>query len=106
VRKVLRDAAGFLYYVSVTGVTGVRPMVAEAVRPVIEHLRTSTQLPIGVGFGISTPDQAAAVSRFADAVVVGSAVMRVVDAHRGSSTLVQEVGAFIRRLKEAMRNGA
>jgi tryptophan synthase alpha chain len=102
VRKVLRHASGFIYYVSVTGVTGVRPMRADAVRPVIEQLRQSTALPIGVGFGISTPEQAAAVAAFADAAVVGSAIMRIVDAHPGRES-VTEVGAFIRRLKDAMR---
>jgi tryptophan synthase alpha chain len=102
VRKVLRHASGFIYYVSVTGVTGVRPMQAAAVRPVIEQLRRSTALPIGVGFGISTPEQAAAVAEFADAAVVGSAIMRIVDAHPGGAG-VAAVGAFIRQLKEAMR---
>jgi tryptophan synthase alpha chain len=103
VRKVLRRAGGFIYYVSVTGVTGVRPMLAESVRPVVERLRTSTTLPIGVGFGISTPEQAAEVATFADAAVVGSAIMRIVDSHRGQSS-VAEVGAFIRRLKDAVSN--
>jgi tryptophan synthase alpha chain len=102
VRKVLQHASGFLYYVSVTGVTGVRPMVAEAVRPAIERLRAITDLPIGVGFGISTPEQAAAVAAFADAAVVGSAIMRIVDAHRGSARLASEVAEFIRSLKDAM----
>jgi tryptophan synthase alpha chain len=102
VRKVLRHASGFIYYVSVTGVTGVRPMLADVVRPVIERLRQSTALPIGVGFGISTPEQAAAVAEFADAAVVGSAIMRIVDAHPGRAS-VMEVGAFIRQLKDAMR---
>jgi tryptophan synthase alpha chain len=101
VRKVLRRASGFVYYVSVTGVTGVRPMLADAVRPVIEQLRQSTVLPIGVGFGISTPEQAAAVAAFADAAVVGSAIMRIVDAHPGRDS-VAAVGAFIRQLKNAM----
>jgi tryptophan synthase alpha chain len=106
VRAVLRHAAGFVYYVSVTGVTGVRPMLAEAVHPAVQRLRQSTNLPIGVGFGIPTPEQAAAVAAFADAAVVGSAIMRVVDAHRNSGSVVAEVGAFIRRLKDAMRDGA
>jgi tryptophan synthase alpha chain len=105
VRKILKHAAGFVYYVSVTGVTGGRPMLAEVVRPAIERLRQSTELPIGVGFGITTPEQAAAVATFADAAVVGSAIMRVVDAHRGSPSLVPEVGAFLRQLKAAMRAG-
>jgi tryptophan synthase alpha chain len=102
VAKIVRRAAGFVYYVSVTGVTGVRPMVADTVRPAIERLRRVTRLPIGVGFGITTPEQAAAVAKFADAAVVGSAIMRIVDGHRSSSDAVAEAGAFIRRLKDAM----
>jgi tryptophan synthase alpha chain len=103
IRTVLKHARGFVYYVSVTGVTGVRPMMVDAVRPAVQRLRLATQLPIGVGFGISTPEQAAAVAEFADAAVVGSAIMRVVDAHRGAPTVVAEVGAFIRRLEDGMR---
>jgi tryptophan synthase alpha chain len=106
IRKVLRHAAGFVYYVSVTGVTGAKPMQADEVRPVIERLRGETKLPIGVGFGISTPEQAEAVARFADAAVVGSAIMRVVDAHRGRPGLVHEVGSFISSLKEGVRRSA
>lgn len=103
VRIVLRHAAGFIYYVSVTGVTGVRPMRAEEVCPVVERLRAQTPLPIGVGFGITTPEQAAAVAGCADAAIVGSAIMRTVDQHRGTPNLVSEVGRFIGRLKDGMR---
>jgi tryptophan synthase alpha chain len=103
VRAVLKHAGGFVYYVSVTGVTGVRPMLVDSVRPAVQRLRDATPLPIGVGFGISTPDQAAAVAEFADAAIVGTAIMRIVDATRGTGNVVAEVGAFIRRLKEAMR---
>jgi tryptophan synthase alpha chain len=103
IRTVLKYARGFVYYVSVTGVTGVRPMQVESVRPAVERLRRATPLPIGVGFGISTPEQAGAVAEFADAAVVGSAIMRVVDEHRGSASVVAEVGEFIRRLKEGVR---
>jgi tryptophan synthase alpha chain len=103
IRTVLKYARGFVYYVSVTGVTGVRPMQVDAVRPAVERVRRATELPIGVGFGISTPEQVRAVAEFADAAVVGSAIMRVVDQHRGSPSLVAEVGAFIRRLKEGIR---
>ena len=102
VRKVLRHAGGFLYYVSVTGVTGVRPMLPEMVRPAVQRLRQFTDLPIGVGFGISTPAQAAAIAEFADAAVVGSAIMRIVDAHPARES-VTAVGAFVRVLKEAMQ---
>ncbi|MFN8627116.1 MAG: tryptophan synthase subunit alpha [Candidatus Binatia bacterium] len=102
IRKVLRHASGFLYYVSVTGVTGGRPMQPASVQPVIEQLRRSTRLPIGVGFGISTPEQATAVAAFADAAVVGSAIMRLVDSSRGAES-VAAVGTFIRQLKWAVR---
>jgi tryptophan synthase alpha chain len=106
VRTVVRRARGFIYYVSVTGVTGVRPMLVESVRPAVERVRQATDLPIGVGFGITTPEQAAAVGTFADAAVVGSAIMRVVDQHRGTPRVVSEVAAFIRRLADGMRAGA
>ena len=106
VRKIVRAAGGFIYYVSVTGVTGVRPMLVETVRPAVERLRQVTDLPIGIGFGITTPEQAAAVASFADAVVVGSAIMRVVDQYRGTARVVSEVAGFIRQLKEGVRNGA
>jgi len=106
VRKIVRHAGGFVYYVSVTGVTGVRPMLVESVRPAVERLRQATDVPIGIGFGITTPEQAVAAGEFADAVVVGSAIMRVVDQHRGTPHVVPEVGAFIGRLKAGMRSGA
>jgi len=105
VRKVMQSAAGFVYYVSVTGVTGVRPMLADTVRPAVQRLRQATKLPIGVGFGITTPEQAAAVADFADAAVVGSAIMRLVDEQRRSPSMVADVGAFIRRLKRGMHDG-
>ncbi len=104
IRLVLQHAAGFIYYVSVTGVTGVKPIQPWEVRPVILALRQETELPIGVGFGISTAEQAAAVAAFADAVVVGSALMRLVDQHRDQSDVDEVVAQFVRRLKEATRN--
>lgn len=79
-------------------------MQPEEVRPVVEGLRGKTRLPVGVGFGISTPEQAGAVAGFADAVIVGSAIMRLVDRYRGQADLVQEVGQFVRRLKQGILN--
>lgn len=103
VRKVVRYAAGFLYYVSVTGVTGVRPMEAATVRPAVDKLRAATKIPIGVGFGITTPEQARQVAEFADAAVVGSAIMRIVDQNRAQpDVVVAEVGRFVSGLKTAM----
>jgi|DewCreStandDraft_1066081.scaffolds.fasta_scaffold04711_4 tryptophan synthase alpha chain len=102
VEVVLRHAAGFIYYVSVTGVTGVKVIRPAEVRPAVLALRERTHLPIGVGFGISTAEHAAAVAEFADAVVVGSALMRLVDLHREQEDMVPQVASLVRRLKHAI----
>ena len=73
--SVLRDVSGFLYYVSIAGITGAGSSSDTAINNAVERLRRHTDLPIAVGFGIKTPDQAAAVARVADAAVVGSALV-------------------------------
>lgn len=77
---VVRRASGFVYYVSVTGVTGVKEADAAAVAPAVERLRAASGLPVAVGFGVKTPERAAAVARVADAVVVGSALVERIEA--------------------------
>jgi len=72
---VIRRTSGFVYYVSVAGVTGVKSADMADVAPAVERLRKASGLPVAVGFGIRTPDQAAAVARIADAAVVGSALV-------------------------------
>ncbi|WP_425999597.1 tryptophan synthase subunit alpha [Caulobacter sp. DWR1-3-2b1] len=72
---VIRRTSGFVYYVSVAGVTGVKSVDAADVAPAVARLRAASGLPVAVGFGIRTPDQAAAVARVADAAVVGSALV-------------------------------
>lgn len=74
-RRVLANASGFVYHVSVTGVTGTRAAAVEDVARAVARIRRATRLPVAVGFGIRTPAQAAAVARVADAAVVGSAVV-------------------------------
>ncbi len=73
--KVVAGAAGFLYYVSITGITGAAAPDTDAVAEAVSGLRRHTPLPVAVGFGIKTADQAAAVARVADAAVVGSALV-------------------------------
>ena len=75
---VVRRTSGFVYYVSVAGVTGVKAADAAAVAPAVERVRTASGLPVAVGFGIRTPEQASAVARVADAAVVGSALVDAV----------------------------
>jgi tryptophan synthase alpha chain len=102
IKKVLKKASGFLYYVSLTGVTGSTAISVDAVRQAVVRLREYTKLPIGVGFGIAKPEHAAAVAQFADAAVVGSAVMRIVGESRGTNDVVDHVAAFIRSLKDSI----
>ncbi|HVV26393.1 MAG TPA: tryptophan synthase subunit alpha [Rhizomicrobium sp.] len=79
-KRILAEAGGYLYYVSVAGVTGTKSAPEEDVRAALARVRAATDLPCAVGFGIRTPEQAAAVARVADGVVVGSAIVgRVAD---------------------------
>jgi tryptophan synthase alpha chain len=72
---VLRRTSGFVYYVSVAGVTGVKEADAGAIRPAVERVKAASKLPVAVGFGVRTPERAAAVARIADGVVVGSVLV-------------------------------
>lgn len=72
---VIRRASGFVYYVSVAGVTGVKEADAQVVAPNVERIRKASGLPVAVGFGIKTPERASAIAQVADAVVVGSALV-------------------------------
>jgi tryptophan synthase alpha chain len=86
-------------------VTGARTTLPENLAPTMASLRQQTSLPIAVGFGISSAEQAAAVGELADMVVVGSAIMRLVEEHAPANRAVEEVAAFVRSLKTAMVNG-
>ena len=81
---VSRRASGFLYYVSVAGVTGAKSAEASAIAPAVARARTASGLPVAVGFGIRTPAQAAAVARIADAAVVGSALVDVIESENAA----------------------
>jgi tryptophan synthase alpha chain len=106
VMKVARRARGFLYYVSLTGVTGARAALPEDVESAVAALRHKVDLPVGVGFGISSPEQAARVASFADAVIVGSAIVRLVEENAENGHAVDAVADFVRSLKTAMRDVA
>ncbi len=103
-RRVARAASGFLYYVSVTGVTGARDRLEADLGGRVRELRTVSDLPIGVGFGISTPDQAREVVAFADAVIVGSALSLVIEQYGSSPDLREKAGEFVAAMKGAMRS--
>src|ERR1700756_4159258 len=95
--KRIADASrGFVYAVSRTGVTGARQQLADDARKLVRRLRRVTKLPIALGFGISTAEQFAEVGEFADAVVVGSAIVETVERNRGREAAA--VGEFVRKL--------
>ena len=102
-RAIARASRGFIYMVSLTGITGERAELPPDLVDYFRALRTVTTKPVCIGFGISTPEHAAQVARIADGVIVGSAVVRLVERHAGSSALVGEVGDFIESLKAAIR---
>lgn len=103
IRLVAQSGRGFIYYVSVTGVTGARRSFDDRLRSQVARVRRMTALPVGVGFGVSTPNQAAWIAGFADAVVVGSALVEVITKAQGSAEKARRAGAFIAQLKAAMK---
>jgi tryptophan synthase alpha chain len=103
VRMIARKTRGFVYLISLIGVTGERAELPGDLAAQIRALRLVTTKPVCVGFGIGRPEQAAAVGRLADGVVVGSAIVRVVEEGLGSPALVTDVGDFIASLKEPLR---
>ena len=106
---VLKYSSGFVYFVSVLGITGTKSATEDAVAAHVERIRRHTKLPVGVGFGIKTPDQAAAVARHADAAVVGTAIVDRVKAGldgngKPKPDLVPGVFTFIKALAEGVRS--
>ena len=99
---VLNGASGFLYYVSVAGITGLQQAATDSIEAAVSRLKAATDLPVAVGFGIRTPDQAAAVARVADGVVVGSAIVELVGRHGAAAP--EHVRAFVASLAEAVRS--
>lgn len=93
---------GFLYYVSITGVTGARSIAIKEVQEKVSEIKKITGKPICVGFGISTPEQASEISTFADGVIVGAAIVRMVENVGGEDILFSKVGDFVRSLKDAI----
>ena len=97
---VARYSSGFVYLVSRTGVTGEQDQLSDAVGPLVANTRKFTDLPLAVGFGIATARDAAAVGAIADAVVVGSAIVRLIENNSDSPELEQKLEALARNLKQ------
>ncbi len=104
VDKVIRLGRGFLYYVSVTGVTGARKDVSASLGEEVKKIRDRSALPVVVGFGISDPAQARDVASFSDGVVVGSALVKLFEKYRAVE-LKEKVGEFVSSLKAGIESG-
>ncbi|MBQ6399637.1 MAG: tryptophan synthase subunit alpha [Clostridia bacterium] len=98
---IAREAEGFLYLVSSLGVTGTRSEITTDLRPILRVIRQSTKVPVAVGFGISTPEQARAMAAISDGAIVGSAIEKIL-ARRGREA-PEEIGAYVRAMKEGVR---
>jgi len=106
IELIVQRGSGFIYYVSREGVTGMQKSVSETIGAMTAKIRAHTELPIAVGFGISTPEQARLVAQNADAVVVGSAVVHQIAEHGRSADLVERVARFTAGLAQAVKNNS
>ena len=99
--KVLQNTSGFLYYVSITGITGAASANAAIVGPEVARIKAATDIPVCVGFGIKTPEAAEAIAKVADGVVVGSAIVDLLAGGKSAS----EVLAFVKTLADGAHRG-
>lgn len=102
VKMIAKEAEGFLYCVSSLGVTGVRSKIGTGISRLIDQVKTVSDIPCAIGFGISTPEQAQEMAKISDGAIVGSAIVRIVAEHgRNSAAYVRE---YVRKMSEAVCN--
>jgi tryptophan synthase alpha chain len=102
--EITDTSEGFIYYVSREGVTGERASLSHGIQEQVAGIKQHTQLPVAVGFGISTPEQAATVAAASDAVVVGSAIVKTIAQNLDKPNLAAKVGKFVKPLVEATKS--
>jgi tryptophan synthase alpha chain len=101
VAEICGHASGFIYYVSREGVTGMQKTVAVSIAPMLATIRRHTKLPVAVGFGVSTPEQAREVAQNGDAVVVGSAIVNQIAKGRSAKAVAGFVAPMVKAVKHA-----
>jgi len=102
-KLVAENSSGFIYLVSRTGVTGTQESLSDSAAPLAERMRALTNLPLAVGFGVSTPKQVAEVAGIADGVVVGSAIVRFIETNSEAADLPKRLEEFVRELTSLIR---
>ena len=103
VKEIVNRGSGFIYYISREGVTGMQQNVSESIADMTGIIRSQTDLPIAVGFGISNPEQARQVADCSDAIVVGSAIVNQVAEHGDAPNMVQQVAGYVKTMVEAIK---
>lgn len=103
IRMAVKASRGFIYYVSITGITGAKIADLDSVKSSIEVIKGFTDKPVAVGFGISTAEEARRISEWADGIIVGSAVVRIIEENLGQPSLVSKVGGFVKTLSEGIK---
>lgn len=103
IKSNTKASSGFVYYVSLTGVTGTQKAVARSVVKHINHIKRFTQKPVCAGFGISTPQQVKDIGHAADGVIVGSAIVKAIEHNNGNRNLVPAVSHYVSTLVKALR---
>jgi tryptophan synthase alpha chain len=104
IKRIVKSAKGFLYYVSREGVTGARDSISILLPEKVAQLRKSSDLPIAVGFGISNAEQAREVAKHADAVVVGSAIVDLIANHGDKPEMIEQVGMFAKQIADGVKS--
>jgi len=104
IRLICEKSRGFIYYISVTGITGERKSLSKDIGDMIKKIRRFTSLPVAVGFGVSTPAQAGEIASYADGIIVGSAIIKIIETggRNGRNILIRKVGNFVGELKKAI----
>jgi tryptophan synthase alpha chain len=101
IKFIAERTSGFLYAISLTGVTGARDQLPPGLSEFLARIRAQTDKPVGVGFGISTPEMVSTAAKGADGVVVGSAIVRLMEENAGTPDLMRRLGTFVREMAEA-----
>lgn len=99
IKKIASDSSGFIYVVSSLGVTGIRPEITSDLKTIISEIRKVTDVPIAVGFGISTPEQAKNISKIANGVIVGSAIVKIIEEHGENAS--EFLAKYVKSMKDA-----
>ena len=102
-KLICERSRGFIYYISVTGITGARKSMSGDIGRMVKKIKRFTDLPVAVGFGVSTGEQAGNIAKYSDGIIVGSAIVKIIEEFgNDKKRLLKEVGNFIKGLKEAI----